>query len=79
MNIIESHNLTYINNYINLSININKNLDNIIEIPNIKNIINNSEDIIHKYSMIWSELDYNHVISCYIALLYCIYSNFTTI
>jgi hypothetical protein len=76
MTIIQSQN---INNYFYLAINIYSNLENIIKIPEINNMINNSEDIIHKYSMIWSELDYNQVISCYIALLYCIYHNFTTI
>ncbi len=61
--------------YINLAVNINNNLDDILKLSHIKNIIDNSENIIHRYSIIWSELNYKQVVSCYIALLYYIYNN----
>ena len=51
---------------------IKQNLEQFMQNPDIKKIIDNSEDIINKYSEMWTELDYHEVISCYIALL-CLY------
>ena len=58
--------------FLRMSQHIKQNLEHIMQNPDIKKIIDNSEDIINKYSEIWSDLDYHEVISCYIALL-CLY------
>ncbi len=57
------------NEFLKISQHIKQNLEQFMQNPNIKNIIDNSENIIDKYSEIWSHLDYHEVISCYLALL----------
>jgi hypothetical protein len=68
----ESNDFNDFNEFLRISQHIKQNLEQIMKNPNIKNIIDNSENIINKYSEIWSDLDYHEVISCYIALL-CLY------
>ena len=58
--------------FLRISQHIKQNLEQFMQNKYIKNIINNSEDIIQKYSEIWSDFDYHEVISCYLALL-CLY------
>jgi hypothetical protein len=64
------------NHFLRMSQHIKQNLEHIMQNPDIKKIIDNSQDIINKYSEIWPDLDYHEVISCYIALLYLYYKLF---
>ncbi len=60
------------NEFLRISQYIKQNLEYFMHNLYFKNIIDNSENIIDKYSEIWPDLDYHEVISCYIALL-CLY------
>ena len=64
------------NNFFYLAIEINNNYDYIIGLEHIKKIIDESELMIEKYSLMWNELSYQEVISCYIALVYYILLEF---
>ena len=75
MDVINNNNnddLDDFNEFLRVSQHIKQNLEEFMQNPIIKNIIDNSEDIIDKYSEIWYDLDYHEVISCYLALL-CLY------
>jgi hypothetical protein len=71
MKIVNNDNDVF-NEFLRISQYIKQNLEHFMNNSYIKNIINNSENIIDKYSEIWPDLDYHEVISCYIALL-CLY------
>jgi uncharacterized protein YjgD (DUF1641 family) len=62
--------------FLRVSQHIKQNLEQFMQNPIIKNLVDNSEDIINKYSEIWPELDYHEVISCYIALIFIYYKLF---
>ena len=64
------------NNFIYLAIEINNNYDYITKLEHIKKIIDESELMINKYSLIWNGLNYQEVVSCYIALVYYIILEF---
>ncbi len=71
MNIVNNNDDLF-NDFLRISQHVKQNFEEFMQNPIIKNIIDNSEDIIDKYSDIWYNFDYYEVISCYIALL-CIY------
>jgi hypothetical protein len=48
---------------------IHNNLDKLLENNQFKLFIKESEDIINKYSKIWTNFDYYEVISCYVAFI----------